>query len=253
MARKNLGKRPMSPRQQENLQEMLRVAEQEANTFNVTRDSTAVYGSQVFSAEEEINLLKKNNVIDEGWVNKSMEDLKMPKSPEQMEHDALEAAGFANKAAKMEDASTEEEPTQKTEEEKEEQKPLTEEEKYALVFAQLEARFPGKPIPSIEKMKQWKQMYGDIFVLPFDGKLFFIYRYLNQQEWTQINADPTWANLTPVQQDRKMVEKCLLFPQYAPEEKGLLPANCFGLLSQQIQLQSMFLPPAAVAEMTMKI
>jgi hypothetical protein len=53
--------------------------------------------------------------------------------------------------------------------------------------------------------------------------------------------------------DDIMVEKCLLFPRLSPERKAFLPAGAPSMLAEQIRLQSQFLDPVQVANITVKL
>jgi len=255
MAKRSLDPRKITPE----LQAQLLAAEEEAKKFNSTKKSAeqkskAIYKNTGFNISEEMELLRKNNIVDQQWAditaNATMEGPNMT-DPAQMEHDALMAAGFQDKATQMQQEGQEE---QEEEQPKQEQKkPLTEDEKFELVVNEVTARF-GQVL-NIEVLKQWKNHYMNIFILDLGDKNIFIYRYLNRQEWRQLTTDPAsgWDKLNELQREEKIVEKCLLFPKYDITGKGRLPAGAFTMLSDQIQIQSMFLNPAQVADITMKI
>jgi hypothetical protein len=242
------------------LAEQLAEAQAQADQFNKNKKSTEkkiqnIYKSGAkFDLEADMQEMVDNNLIDQNWkdiVAEQRPDQEEPmNSPTQMEHDALKAAGFSTEAAKMEEPKEEEQPKQES---AQPQQPImTEADKFKLVASILKERF-GANAPTEQVLQQWKQTYKNIFILDLDEDNFFIYRYLNRQEWQQINANPSWSKMTSAQQEDHIVMKCLLFPRFSIEDKARLPAACFTMLSEQIQIQSMFLPAAEVARVTMKI
>ena len=98
------GPKKLSP----DLQAKLAIAEAESQRFNSMKSDfgnkiSSVYPTnRQFNLQEELEVLKNNNIISKDLANKTLEEAKMPgKTPEQMEHDALEAAGFTAQAAQM--------------------------------------------------------------------------------------------------------------------------------------------------------
>jgi hypothetical protein len=110
----------------------------------------------------------------------------------------------------------------------------------------------GLKTPSVEYLRQCKAIHGDLFVLPLYSKVY-IYRYLKRQEWSQLNIDPTFNKLTEIQQNELLFDKCLIWPQLNPIEKAASPAGLTETIVEQIKLQSCFINPNAVAEMTFKL
>lgn len=253
MAKRSLPKKTMSP----DLQAKLAAAEKEAQKFNSMKKATgdktkAIYNDQAaFNIEEEMKALRDGNIIDKAWQQNTVENFTMAKKPEQMEHDALEAAGFTAEAAQMK--SEEQGQTKEEKEEKQQPpQPMSQDEKLNLVAKELNSRF-GDKAPTIDHLKQWKANFHNIFVLDLDEDRIFIYRYLNRQEWKQINSDQGWMNMPPLKKEEYIVNKCLLWPRYSVMEMAALPGGAYTMLSEQIQLQSMFLPAPQVADITMKI
>ena len=124
------------------------------------------------------------------------------------------------------------------------------EERLAQVAIQLAKQFPGAP--SLEQLRQWKSMHGDVFLLPIDDKVY-IYRYLKRQEWAQMQANSALQELRPDQQEDMMFNKCLLWPALAPQQMAGLPAGAVSMIVEQIRMQSLFLDPVQVANLTLKL
>lgn len=101
-------------------------------------------------------------------------------------------------------------------------------------------------------LRQWKGMHGSVFVLNIQDKVY-IYRYIKRQEWAQLQASDSFNNMTPVQQEDAIVERCLLWPEMNPINKAAMPAGAPSMLAEQIRIQSMFLDPVQVANITLKL
>jgi hypothetical protein len=91
-----------------------------------------------------------------------------------------------------------------------------------------------------------------VFVLNI-SEFLFIYRYLKRQEWTQILAKPDWETMGQEQQDELLFNRCVLWPRYTTIQQAGLPAGAMSMLVDQIKLESLFLNPQAVANMTLKL
>jgi hypothetical protein len=106
--------------------------------------------------------------------------------------------------------------------------------------------------PSAEQLLTWKRMHGDIFLVNV-GERAFVFRYLKRQEWIQINANPQLEQMTDLQTEEMVFNKCVLWPQMDIVQTASLPANAIGMVVQQIRIQSLFLDPGYVATLTLKI
>lgn len=106
--------------------------------------------------------------------------------------------------------------------------------------------------PDYNALKNWKQMHGSVFILNIQDKIY-IYRYIKRQEWAQLQANDSFQNMTPIQQEDNIVERCVLWPQLGPIEKASMPAGATSMLAEQIRIQSMFLDPVQVANITLKL
>jgi hypothetical protein len=123
-------------------------------------------------------------------------------------------------------------------------------EKMKWVSEKLREVNPNSPGPS--ELMNWKQMHGNVFVLQLAEDVY-IYRYIKRQEWSQMMANPAVQKMRTEQIEDMIVEKCLLFPKLSPERKAFLPAGAVGMLAEQIRLQSQFLDPMQVANITVKL
>jgi len=106
--------------------------------------------------------------------------------------------------------------------------------------------------PGYNALRQWKQMHGDIFILNIQDKVF-IYRYIKRQEWAQLQSSDSFNNMNPVQQEDHITERCVLWPEMNPMVKASMPAGALSMLAEQIRIQSMFLDPVQVANITLKL
>jgi hypothetical protein len=151
-------------------------------------------------------------------------------------------------------------PEQQVQEEPQEQQPQQEQglqlsEDPAVRMKQISDYFKEKHnpnFPSAEQLLHWKNVTGDVFLLDLNSHVF-VYRYIKRQEWIQINSDPNYANLKDNEKDDSIFNRCVLWPQLSPPEVAMLPAGCVGLIVQQINLESMFLDPIQVSNLTIKL
>lgn len=148
-------------------------------------------------------------------------------------------------------AKTIEVPPYQPEEEPEETIPDDPDERLRWTAKMLKKINPKCPI-TYEILKQWKQMHGSVFVLNIQDKVY-LYRYIKRQEWAQLQASESFANMTPIQQEDSIVERCMLWPEMSPIVKASMPAGAPSMLAEQIRIQSMFLDPVQVANITLKL
>jgi hypothetical protein len=108
--------------------------------------------------------------------------------------------------------------------------------------------------PSANTLREWRNVYGGIFMLNIED-LVFVFRYLNRQEWIQLNAEANMRKvpLDDVQLDEKFFARCVLWPRFDAIQLAALPANTQGMVAAQIRIRSMFLDPGFVSQMTFKI
>jgi hypothetical protein len=122
--------------------------------------------------------------------------------------------------------------------------------KLEWVANQLAGIKPGSPNAAV--LKEWKRLHGNVFILQIDD-VIFIYRYLKRQEWAQLQANEAFYKMRPDQQEDHITDRCLLWPRLDPVAKGTLPAGAATMLAEQIKMQSMFLDPVQVANITIKL
>lgn len=150
------------------------------------------------------------------------------------------------------------EPEEELEEPKEPLKPLTLEEKAVNLSKFIQAFFKDRgmsvPVPSPELIIQWKQMHGDIHMLPIADRIF-LFRYIKRQEYIQMMAADNWDKMREIDRDEIITDRCLLYPQLKDDQmkKAALPANTLGMIAAQIKLQSLFLDEMYVSSLVMKI
>lgn len=214
-------------------------------------------GNASFDLTTEVQEFKDNNIIDDAWASTNTKETTVMTAPQKTtkKKDALKAAGFTPPTAPAEPTPVFDAPSQEPEgtvEEKKEEVPLTPEETMQMLAEELAARF-DTGAPSVNIIKQWKSLHGNIFVLDLGGEDFFLYRYLKRQEYNQILANPQWNSMRKDQQDDIISDKCLLWPRVAPEQAGMIPAGRNEMIAEQVRLQSMFLNPAQIANVTIKI
>lgn len=106
--------------------------------------------------------------------------------------------------------------------------------------------------PTPEKLAQWKQVHGDIFILYMFDKAF-VYRYLKRAEWVKMNLDESFQNMRQDQIEDYIFDRCVLWPTFGVAEKAKLPAGTVPSLSEQIRINSMFVDPARLSQFTVKL
>lgn len=106
--------------------------------------------------------------------------------------------------------------------------------------------------PTADMLKEWRRLHGGAFLLHVADRVF-IYRYLKRQEWIQLNSNPKAGELTEDQIETDIFNRCLLWPQYGQLQMAGMPAGAISMVVQQIRLQSLFLDPNYVAQLTIKI
>lgn len=91
-----------------------------------------------------------------------------------------------------------------------------------------------------EMIEQWKQQYPAVYKIKLSGQEFYFRpitrrEMLELQRWVQSNPDSTVG-----QMDEKVVEMCLLWPQWKIADFLALPAGIISTLSRRIQDRSGF-------------
>jgi len=239
----------------------------------------SIYGptTNSFNPEAEMQLLYESGITDDSFLNAN-EKLKGELMGKNKIVDALEAIQMDDPTFDMQnilppvqpvaapppflpvppipqpvvEAAPEAAPEAEPEEqEKEEGLPEDPEARFAYV-AKLLFGIYGSRAPTEAHLRQWKQMHGNVFVLKIDETIF-LYRYIKRQEWKQILADPSWNVYSDEQKEDFVATRFTLFPPFRAETQGGLAAGTAPLLAEQVRIHSLFLDPAAVAGITVKL
>lgn len=110
--------------------------------------------------------------------------------------------------------------------------------------------FSNPPLAST--LLQWKRDHGEIFLLNI-GTHSYIYRYIKRQEWLQLLADENFNKATDEQNNERIFDRCCLWPRPDSIQMATLPAGAPAMIVQQIRIQSFFLEPSYVANLTIKV
>jgi len=217
-----------------------------------------------FDPLAEMQVLAQNNVTDQSFLEASMQEFNQMEQPN-MINDALDAVQSEDPSFPMPEAvQTPQAPQMAPQaaplpiqaesdvepEEEGPEVPEDPEERLNWVAEKLAAVKPGAP--NAAALREWKRMHGNVFILQID-EYVFIYRYLKRQEWAQLQVNEGFHNMRVDQQEDYISEKCTLWPKFNPHTKGGLPAGAASMLNEQIRLQSMFLDPMQVANITIKL
>jgi hypothetical protein len=137
------------------------------------------------------------------------------------------------------------EPVQDTaEEEAAPEVPLDPVERLRKIAEEMKKMVPNAP--SFDNLQRWKSIHGDVFLLNLEEKIY-IFRYLKRQEWLQLKSNESWGKMSDEQQEDH------IFPRLDPVAKASLPAGIVGLIAEQVRIQSLFLDPVHIANITLKL
>lgn len=225
-----------------------------------------IYGPTniAFNPLEEMQILKDNMITDDSFLEASKQEFKSMNNPN-MVNDALDAIQAEDQDFPMvESTSTPTAPqavpeasqvapaSTKELKVKEEGPTIPEDPEERLVWVAEQLATLKPDAPSADMLREWKRIHGNVFVLQIDEHVF-IYRYLKRQEWAQIQANESFHTLRSDQQEDHIAVRCTLWPKFNPHTKGGLPAGAVSMLAEQIRIQSMFLDPMQVANITIKL
>jgi hypothetical protein len=262
-------KRPLKPqvvaKYGSELAQAEKLAEQGYNPKTKKLDESIYGPTKVkFDPLQEMEVLHKNMVTDDSFIKASQEEfeaMKLQKPQGNMINNALDAVQMEDPAFPMPEGvsqqTTPEKPAVASQNELENnvdpeeegpEVPENPEERLNWVAGELAKMKPGAP--NAQVLREWKRIHGNVFILPID-EYVFIYRYLKRQEWTQLQVNEEFTNLRQDQQEDYIVRKCLLWPQFS--NSAGLPAGAVTMLAEQIRIQSMFLDPVQVANLTVKL
>lgn len=119
-------------------------------------------------------------------------------------------------------------------------------------LAKLLSVFPGSP--SKDKLEGWKQEHGEIFCSGFSETELFIWRPLSRREYVGLQKElraPGAQQMTELEYEEAVVAKCVMWSSApnALERKG----GSVSTLSEQIMLNSNFVPPAVASAYVIKL
>ena len=121
-------------------------------------------------------------------------------------------------------------------------------------LAQLLSVFPGSP--SKERIEGWKQEHGEIFCSGFSETELFIWRPLARKEYVELQKALRQSQGTPqamseLEYEDAVVTKCTLWSSTPSvlDKKG----GSVSTLSEQIMLNSNFVPPAVASAYVIKL
>jgi DNA mismatch repair ATPase MutL len=212
----------------------------DAGSFNLTEDMNAM-GSVKMMSEKEI---QQNQTAGQIQGQESPVTFVPQVEPQPM-YTMPSSAPPPQEQQEPENKNTEEQEEEKKEDLSED--PDKRAEQVAEFIGKLHAN-----APTAQMLKSWRQMHGDIFMLDIADKIY-IYRYIKRQEWIQMNANPRKGELTELQVEEDIFNRCLLWPKLDMIQTAGMPAGGISMVVQQIRLQSLFLDPGYVAQMTVKI
>jgi len=254
-----MGKARLKPQVAAQYGEELAVAEQMAQVGfdpKTKKLDESIYGPTTiaFNPVEEMKAMRDANITDNSFLEASMEELQM--NQPNLVNDALDAVQAEDPSFPIPEPAVSvqapQEEAQADTEETEEASVVPENPEQRLEWVAEQLSLLNPQAPNAAALRQWKQMHGNVFVLQIEDHVF-IYRYLKRQEWAQLQANEAFHNLRPDQQEDSIVERCTLWPKFNPHTKGGLPAGAASMLAEQIRIQSMFLDPAQVANITIKL
>jgi len=201
---------------------------------NLAKQGAAAYGSQAdFNLEEDMAGLEQAGIMAPGQAQTVVAAMSAPSPVAPV----VPVAPPVQMEAPVQSPATEEQP-------KEEGLSQDPAKRLDQVHKILSEQFSA--CPSKADLQQWKSIHGNIFFLQLDNEVF-IYRYLKRQEWVQLNADPVWAKLNQDQKNEKLFIRCVLFPAFGPLDLLGREAGLIDAVVGQIEMQSMFVDPYALA------
>lgn len=113
--------------------------------------------------------------------------------------------------------------------------------------------------PSKELLEEWKQKHGEVFVFPFNDKLFCVYRPVLAAEYERIVDSVSRLVGQGVQADAErelssqLAYKCVLWPKITPTQKDRLPAGVIPTMANLIHIVSGFFTAPDLQGMVMNI
>lgn len=104
--------------------------------------------------------------------------------------------------------------------------------------------------PGTETIEGWKGQFGDVFVSAFSNDEIFIFRSLRRSEYVELQDALAMNEMTPVQQEDKTVNTCLLWTSVKDlsSKAGTIPT-----LLEQVLQNSNFVPPQLASQFVAKL
>jgi len=228
----------------------------------------SIYGptNVAFNPLDEMKVLAENNITDSSFLEASQQEFDTMNNPS-LVNDALDAVQAEDPSFPVPEPMPAPQPSvqppvapqapstpapQQEEQEVEEGPVIPEDPEAKLTWVAEQLAVLNPNAPNAATLREWKRVHGNVFILQIDEHVF-IYRYLKRQEWAQLQANEAFGGLRPDQQEDHIAERCTLWPKFNPHTKGGLPAGAASMLAEQIRIQSMFLDPMQVANITIKL
>ena len=236
-------------------------APQKINVHDPAALAAAGFGNpgQQFNPEEELAASQMDASLVEGFNKGNKVNPEVPASAPVKGKKAgktmpkKKAAPKPEPVAVVEEEETEEEEIINEDEEGEEdvldlsEDPVERLNQVSKALAELD---PSAPSP--DQLGDWKQTHGDVFILYLYDKAF-VYRYLKRAEWIKMNLDESFQNMRQDQIEDYIFDRCILWPTFSVIEKNKLPAGTIPALSEQIRINSMFVDPNRLSQLTVKL
>jgi hypothetical protein len=210
--------------------------------------------NQTFNPEEELADVEMDATIVSGFNRQNNVDPKVPVTAQKGKKEPRVVAPKAHAPMPQPTQSPQPEPPKEAEASKEPDEGLElsddPAERLKQVSAALKEINPQAPTP--EQLANWKNMHGDIFVLYLFDQAF-VYRYLKRAEWIKMNLDESFQNMRQDQIEEYIFDRCVLWPSFSVIEKAKLPAGTIPSISEQIRMNSMFVDPNRLSQLTVKL
>jgi hypothetical protein len=121
-------------------------------------------------------------------------------------------------------------------------------------LAQILAVFPGSPTQ--QELESWKQLHGEIMCSGFSETELFIWRALNRSDYVSLQKKmrtPPEEGKEPLNEfdyEEMVVKTCLLWASIPDISKK---AGSVSTLSEQILMNSNFMPPQVAAQFVIRL
>lgn len=103
-------------------------------------------------------------------------------------------------------------------------------------------------------VRQWKNEYGDIYLLPFDDEQVVVYRAMKSIEHqallSKVASNPNFTERDYFEQQYKL---CVLYPMIDPSQMPGQKAGLLDSVKTAIERSSLFLSEMEIANMIIKL